>query len=263
MNQEEMSRRNKEAWSYRTLEAWQDRNGTPEEMAEKMLKNPRKMLCRTIEYLGDVESKSIISLLGSYGGKAVPLALLGAEVTVVDISEKNKEYAMALAEFAGVRLNYIVSDVLSLDIVGLNRSFDILLMELGILHYFFDLSTFFKVTYDLLRGGGKIVLNEGHPIKKCIKMDDVEKPYLEGNYFDSEIRENPVAYESAFIEAERKDFPKCLLRRWTLGEVITAVAGEGFVIKKLVEDPGTYGHLPGHFTLVAERRIDTGVSAIS
>jgi 2-polyprenyl-3-methyl-5-hydroxy-6-metoxy-1,4-benzoquinol methylase len=254
----DMSKRNKKAWSHKTLEAWQKLNGSPEDMAKEILKDPRKILWRTIDHLGDVKSKRVINLLGSHGKKAVSLALLGAEVTVVDISEKNKEYAMAAAEVAGVKITYIVSDVLSLNLEGLKSSYNIVLTELGILHYFLDLNPFFKVTYDLLRGGGKLVLNEGHPIKKCIKMDDVEKPYLDGNYFDSGIIENSVAYEFIFGEVERRHSPKCFLRRWTLGEVITAVAEEGFVIKKLVEDPGPYRHIPAYFTLVSEKRKETG-----
>jgi 2-polyprenyl-3-methyl-5-hydroxy-6-metoxy-1,4-benzoquinol methylase len=151
MNQEEMSRRNKEAWSYRTLEAWQRLNGSPAEMAKDMLGGPRKKLWRTIDYLGDVKGRRVINLLGSQGKKAVPLALLGAEVTVVDISEKSKEYALAVAEAAHTKITYIVSDILSLNTEELNSTCDIVLMELGILHYFLDLNLFFRITYDLLK----------------------------------------------------------------------------------------------------------------
>ena len=50
--------------------------------------------------------------MGSNGTKAVALALLGAEVTVVDVSPGNAKYAQELAAAAGVELQYEVCDVL-------------------------------------------------------------------------------------------------------------------------------------------------------
>ena len=47
----------------------------------------------------------IANICGSCGKKAVPLAILGAEVTVFDISEDNKRYALEVAAAAKVDLN--------------------------------------------------------------------------------------------------------------------------------------------------------------
>ena len=253
MQQHEMSDRNKTAWSHRTVEAWNRLYGSPSEVCKVIKKNPRKQLWRTINSLGDVAGKRIINLLGSNGRKAVPLALLGADVTVLDISEGNMEYALALAKSVGVKINYILSDVLSLDLTSLRGAFDIVLMELGIMHYFLDLNPLATLIFDLLKTGGRFVLNESHPIKKCIKMDEVDEPFLKGNYFDDSIVENPIAYYAAFEEGEREELPKCLLRRWTLGEIVTAIARANLIIKELTETPGQHANLPGHFTLVAKK----------
>ena len=66
---------------------------------------------------------------------------LGSEVTVVDISASNAKYANELADAAGVSIQYVVSDVLN---VQLSESFDIVLLELGVLHYFLDLKPLFQ-----------------------------------------------------------------------------------------------------------------------
>ena len=87
---------------HRTDEALVKMYGTPADFAEKILADPEGHLWRTIDFLGDVKGKRIINLLGSNGRKAVPLALLGAGVTIVDISEPNRQYAVALAECAGL-----------------------------------------------------------------------------------------------------------------------------------------------------------------
>jgi len=104
------SRANKEAWSYRAYEFWTNNVGLPNEVAKDMMRHPETHLRRHIEFLGDVNGKKIANLLGSCGKKAVPLAILGADVTIVDISEDNKKYAMEVAKEAGVNLTYIVSD---------------------------------------------------------------------------------------------------------------------------------------------------------
>ncbi len=91
-----------------------------------------------LPYIQSPKGKRIINLLGSKGNKAVALALLGADVTVVDISASNAKYANELAEAADVSIEYVVSDVLH---VQLSQSFDIVLLELGVLHYFFRFKT--------------------------------------------------------------------------------------------------------------------------
>lgn len=63
------------------------------------------------------------------------------------------------------------------------------------------------------------------------------------------------AYEKTFPENERNEFPKCLLRYWTMGEIITYFASVGFIIEKLVEGPRFDSHqnIPGEFTLIAHK----------
>lgn len=53
---------------------------------------------------------------GSNGIMAVRLSLLGADVTVFDISEENRRYAIELAKEAGVEIQYILGDFLETDI---------------------------------------------------------------------------------------------------------------------------------------------------
>lgn len=254
----EQSQANKEAWSYRAYEFWSQKTGLPKEAAEDMKRAPEKRLRRFLKYLGPVQSKKIANLLGSNGRMAVPLAILGADVTIVDISEENRRYALELAEAAEVGLTYIVSDFLEWDSSSMDNSFDIAFLEGGILHYFLDLKEFANKIYGLLKLGGKLVLNDFHPFRKVLKVRDIfaereDKLELTGNYFENEVQVGEVAYEKFFSENEQKEFPKCLLRFWTMGEIITAFAAAGFVIESLEEGPRFDEHksIPGEFTLVA------------
>lgn len=249
---------NEKAWSYRACEFWMKELGLPGDIAKDMVKQPQKYLRRHLEFLGEVKGKKIANLLGSCGKKAIPLAILGAEVTVVDISLENKKYAMETAEAAGVNLNYIVSGFLELDINEYAAYFDIVYLEGGILHYFYDLNIFSRKIYEMLKMGGKLVLNDFHPIRKILKKRDIfdrseDRLQLEGDYFESELILGDVAYKKYFSDKEESEFPDCLLRYWTMGEIITAIASAGFVIEKLVEGPrfDEYKNIPGEFTLVA------------
>lgn len=252
------SEMNKTAWSYRAYEFWIKQLGLPRDLAEDMVNDPKKHLRRHLEFLGDVKGRKIANLLGSCGKKAIPLAILGGDVTIVDISVENKKYAMEVAKEAGVNINYIVSDFLELNSSDYGTYFDIVYLEGGILHYFSDLNVLARKIYEIAKMGGRLVLNDFHPIRKILKKRDIfdkseDRLELEGNYFESELCVGEVAYKKLFLDDEGGEFPDCLLRYWTMGEIITAFASAGFIIERLIEGPrfDEYKNIPGDFTLVA------------
>ena len=53
-------------------------------MAKKELENPKRMLRRLADYFDSFDGIKVTNICGSCGKKAVPLALLGTEVTVFD-----------------------------------------------------------------------------------------------------------------------------------------------------------------------------------
>lgn len=82
--------------------------------------------------------------MGSNGVKAVAMAILGATVKVVDFSQENATFANELANGSDVSIEYIVSDVLSLPSEHESGNQDLILMELGVLHYLIDLQPLFE-----------------------------------------------------------------------------------------------------------------------
>lgn len=89
---------------------------------------------------------------GSNGRKAVPLALLGVEVAVLDISEENKQYELELAEHVNTSIKYIVTDIYDIDPKIYGGHFDMLYLAGGILHYFHDLNRFMSKLFFILKG---------------------------------------------------------------------------------------------------------------
>lgn len=239
--QDNISKMNEAAWNQLAYEAWICRFGSPKDAARKIMANPPARLGSIYNLFGDVKGKKIVNLLGSHGSKAVALSILGADVTVIDFSYENSRYATELARECRVPLNYIVKDVLSLDKNELTSDYDIVFSELGILHYFQDLHPFFNVANKLICKGGKIIIQDFHPISTKLITSKGKKHKVTGDYFDTSLYETDVAYMKyvpgleTLTENEKNAFQKVNLRKWTLGEIITAIADEGFCIKSLEE----------------------------
>lgn len=255
MPQNEHSSANKQAWSHRAYEAWCRGYGPPHEAAAKLRENPERTLQDYLKYLGDVQGKVVANLLGSHGRKAVALSLLGARVTIVDISEENERYAKEIAQAAGVSIDYFVSDVLEWPADPFVNHFDFVLMECGILHYFVDLNPLAKLIHTILKEGGKLVLHEFHPfIKKLTPRYHDGLLVLEGDYFSSEIVEQSAPHHGTLAQEEITGLPQCHYRFWQLGEIVTAVGSSGLVVETLAESShGEFSTLPGTFTLVARK----------
>lgn len=246
----EQSQINKRAWEYRTYEAWVERDGLPSEKAKKIGKNPLGCLKIHQNYFQNVKGTKIANICGSNGRKAVPLARLGASVTVFDISEGNKKYAMELADASGVYIDYVVTDIYDIELDRYGEYFDMLYMEGGILHYFHDIDRLMKVLYGILNRKGKVILSDFHPFRKLISRNPMQASY--GDYFDSSIVEADVAYKAYLHEKANAHAPKCRLRLYTISEIVNAMIRNGFTIKEFNEHPSYVdSKIPGEFTIYA------------
>lgn len=208
MSQTEHSKVNRIAWSHRAYEAWSRGYGTPQEAAQQLKADPESVMRETWKYFGDVQGKSVANLLGSCGRRAVALSLLGADVTVVDISEENQRYALELAGEAGVCLDYIVADVSAWDAGPYADRFDFVFMEYGILHYFVDLGPLVQRITTILKPAGRLILHEYHPLnRKCRPELEGDRLYLRGDYFGRDVHEKPAQTQVNFTADEVAAFP--------------------------------------------------------
>lgn len=262
----EISRINKEGWTQKAYQAWINKFGSPKEHAKQLKRNPEKALEPLEECLGDVRGKRIINLLGSHGSKAVAMAILGADVTVVDISSENARYANELAHEAGIEIRYIVSDVMDLSEQEQISNYDTVFMELGILHWIMDLGAFFQIVSRLLHNGGKLILRDFHPYKRLLHWEN-GLMIANGNYFDNSILEGDVAYVQLLSEDDKANVRKIRTRGWTMGQVVTAIANAGLIVQSLTEEQGKLtrwmfpqeapagieNRIPSIYTLIAEK----------
>jgi len=255
---ERYAEKNKVAWEYDAYNFWVSQVGHPSERAKKVLENPRAMLGKYSDYFHDVNGIKVANICGSCGKKAVPLAILGASVTVFDISEDNIRYACETAEAAGTGIEYIVGDVMDINMSIYCEYFDIVFMEGGVLHYFHDINKFMRIIISVLKNNGKLICSDFHPLHKILDVNGLGGSSSfnpDADYFSADIIQCEMAHAKLYETEKRESFPKCSIRRYTISEIINAVISSGFTLSSFDEHPGWSNiKLPGEFTLVADKK---------
>ena len=241
---------NKKAWEYNAYDFWVKHSGTPKERAKQDIENPKKMLRKYAGYFDSFSGIKVANICGSCGKKAIPLALLGSEVTIFDISEDNRRYALEVAGAAGVEISYVVGDVLEIDKEKYAGYFDVVFMEGGILHYFHDIDEFMGIMCALLKKGGKLICSDFHPFNKIYDGLKIEQKTM--SYFSTDVFEGEMAHARFYDDEIRKNMPKCSYRKYTVSEIINAIIDSGMTLKKFDEHPAWEDStVPGEFTAIA------------
>lgn len=254
--QQELTQHNEQAWNQSNYIALVNRYGEPSKIAEKIIQNPEWRLHPFLKYFSCLKGKKVLHLLGSNGVKATALALLGAQVTVVDFSKENAAYAKEIASAADVSIKYIVSDVFSIPKEDQKDQYDYVLMELGVLHYFITLDPLIELIQSALLPQGKLILHEFHPISTKLITSAGKKHKVDGNYFNPELTYQSVAFSKHMPDDVEQELLQTVHRKWTIGEIVTSVATSGMRITVLEEEPNHKLHdigLPKTYTLVAEK----------
>jgi len=120
-----------------------------------------------------VEDKSIIQLCCNNGSETLSLRNLGAARCVgIDAADEFLAHGREMIKMAGAEdeVELIHSDVYSLP-EDLEASFDIVLTTIGVITWMPDLDEFFRVIQSLLKTGGKLVMEETHPVLLMYEPD--------------------------------------------------------------------------------------------
>ncbi|MCJ8013571.1 class I SAM-dependent methyltransferase [Paenibacillus sp. KQZ6P-2] len=172
------------------------------------------------------------------------------------MSSENRQYALEVANYAGVKLNYILADVLNIpDDLNLHE-YDIVLMEFGILHYFANLNPIFELVHNLLKNNGRFILTDFHPFSsKLINDTNGTVSFKENaNYFNSNFVEEDIAFADFLSEKDRKSLPKVLLKKWTIGEILSTLAEKNMFLRKFEEEPHHINNnIPAFYTIIADK----------
>jgi SAM-dependent methyltransferase len=204
--------------------------------------------------LGDLDGKALVHLQCNSGGDTLSLALLGATVTGVDISDEAISAACRLSLEVDIPADFVRADVYDwLEVTACEgRRFNVVFSSYGVVCWLPDLEAWAGGIAAVLRPGGRFVLVDFHPVADMLDEQwNHARAYPSGG--EARLLQEGVGdyvgesggglTPAGFVEGER-DFDNphgCHLFRWGLGEVVMALAGAGLRIVALEEYPYSNG----------------------
>ena len=229
---------NRRAWDEvhrRRAEAMAERLGIPEPVRER---------------LPELAGKHVLHLQCATGESTAELAQLGAFVTGVDISSE----ALAVAREQAPSVALVQADVHALPVELRRGRFDLVYTGGGVLLWIQDLEPWAAGIASALRPGGELLLYDEHPVLSCL---DAALRWRE-DYFGEGVS---VGTGSEHFELPGEPaLEEKVERFWRLGQIVTALAQAGLVVRRLEEFPSLHAwrrqdpRVPGEFILVAEKR---------
>ena len=127
------------------------------------------------EWLGDVSGKSILCLAGAGGLQAPMLACAGAEVTVIDLSQRMLDKDREIAAREGIDIRIEHGNMCDLSRFA-DASFDLVINPPS-LCYVPDVNPVFSEVFRVLKKGGRFIMVSMNPIAYVCDWDEQAKCY--------------------------------------------------------------------------------------
>jgi SAM-dependent methyltransferase len=187
------------------------------------------------------------SALGDIGGRRV----LHLQCATGESTAELAELDVARERWPDVA--WVQADVQALPQELTRGRFDLVYSADGVLAWLHDLDAWAHGIASALRGGGDFLLHDEHPVAQCI---DPSLRWRE-DYFDEGTFVN-VGWEHFELSGEPAREEKHE-RFWRLGQIVSAVAGAGLVVRQLEEYPGDRSwrrlpaKIPGAVVLLARK----------
>lgn len=203
--------------------------------------------------LGGLAGKEVLCLAGGGGQQSVAFALLGARVTVFDLSEPQLERDRQAAAHYGLEIHTLQGDMRDLSALG-TEAFDIVCQPYS-LGFVPDVGIVFAEVKRVLRPGGIYFFNIGNPFCAGLSESDwngegyvLKLPYVDGAEYiwpDRDWVYDREAHPDAVV-------PVCREYRHTLSTVLNSLVGLGFSLMHLSDsthlypdataEPGSWDH---------------------
>ncbi len=203
--------------------------------------------------LGPLTGQRVAHLFCNAGQDSISMALQGADVLGVDISDAAIALATALAADTAASARFVRADVYDwLDSApGL---FDIVYCAYGAICWLNDLHSFAAGVAQVLAPHGRFILMEFHPVSNMFSADwAFTRPYPAsgrqlaldgvGDYVGASAGGLAPATTPAATPTFQNPEP-CTLFQWGVGEVVTALAQAGLILTTLQEFPFVNGERP-------------------
>lgn len=213
-------------------------------------KSARKLVCKDI-FFDDLKGKDVLCLAGGGGQQSAAFALLGANVTVVDLSSEQLERDMQAAGHYGLSVKTVQGDMRDLSVFDA-ESFDIVYQPYSI-NFVPDCAEVFRQTARVLRPQGHYYFAFANPFTMSTRETDwngagyvLRGPYVGGEAITYDDQEWVYDHEANSVPHKPVEY------RHNLCTVVNELVAAGFSIRRLSDDtdmhsdseadPGSWNH---------------------
>jgi len=201
----------------------------------------------------DVEGKEVLCLASGGGQQSAMFGILGAHVTVLDLTEEQLEGDRKAAEHYGYKVTTVQGDMRDLKVFK-DNSFDLVYQPVSI-NFVPDVRKVYREVVRVLRKGGLYSVEYGNPAFSLIEEES----------WDGKGYRLSHPYKRGRIEQDEKwgeEFTHFF------SDIFNGLVEEGFMIQEVWEDPhstyhdvnakpGTYDHMltyvPMYFVVLARK----------
>ena len=179
---------NVKAWWNETSDSDWYKSLRTEEQINRLKENPASAfhpaVCELIrKYLPDINSLRILLPSSGDNHVAFALAMMGAQVTSADISERQLENAEVIAKQLHLDIEFICDDTMKLSRIPGN-TFDMVYTSNGTLSWIDDLDGMYRNFCRVLKPGGYAVLYDLHPFSRPFSGEAFKEPKIVKSYQD-------------------------------------------------------------------------------
>ncbi|MCC5910106.1 MAG: class I SAM-dependent methyltransferase [Clostridiaceae bacterium] len=230
---------NKEAWE----EAFNQRSKSWGNDISYRLKNEdfpfiEKVLVNEL-WNSDFTNKAVAQFCCNNGRELFSIMKFGATRGVgFDIAENMVAFANETAKELGVNCTFIATDMLKIDEQHHN-SFDYIFVTIGALTWFKDLSMFFEKAAQCLKKGGRLIINEMHPVTNMLGATGEENydEEVPNKLVNSYLRREPWIENSGIGYMSEKSYKSKTFYSYshTLSHIVNAICRNSMCVSKLIE----------------------------
>ena len=205
----------KEQWNITADSQWYSSLRTNEKI-NQLVEQPDKAFHPQVyallkKYLPDIKGKKILLPSSGDNHAAFAFALMGAEVTSADISERQLENAAEIAERLHLDIEFICDNTMELSNIK-NDSYDLVYTSNGTHTWITDLNSMYQNICRVLKKGGYSIMYDIHPFTRPFSCEAWKAPQI------------TKAYEDVL--------PSC---HWRIQDLVNATATAGLSVEEMAE----------------------------
>lgn len=205
----------KDSWNKTADSEWYKSLRTEEEIT-KLINNPASAFHPAVfslisKYIPDLKKKRILLPSSGDNHAAFAFALLGANVTSADISERQLQNAALIAERLKLDIKFICDNTMELSNIG-NETYDLVYTSNGTHSWIPDLNVMYRNISRVLSASGYSIMYDIHPFNRPFTGEPWKEPKV--------------------IKAYEDTIPSC---HWRVQDLINANVCASLSIKEMAE----------------------------